>query len=181
MQKYENQAIDQIKSNDILTLKVPFVFGDYHYMVAVISITRKKVNIYQSYGSSVKLFEIKNLDFNLFIQMLYNCQKINNEPANYIHHMKLLKEISYILYRIPNIECIWYRDDFVPEYDYSDHVEFEDDANAEEQREKRREKRLGFSDYSSETIKRNYQLMKERGNNFNMTIWRAPTKEDKEE
>ena len=68
--KYDvsNIQLNQIEANDILLIKCPSIFAPYYFIIAVVNQAANNIAIYQSFGSSRKLFK-KNLPFVTFIEI----------------------------------------------------------------------------------------------------------------
>lgn len=86
--------INDITSNDILSIQCPTLFAGYHFLFAIVNSSGDKVDIYQSYGNK-PLYFIR-LELPIFKQYLNNLKNIKNEPKEQaLDHMK---EIEINLY-----------------------------------------------------------------------------------
>ena len=96
----ENINIENISKNDILLIKCNSCFASYHFLLAVINKNKKKVNIYQSFGSSVKLFKktISYIDFIRYLKTLHKIQE--KKPKNFVDYYTEMLPVEENLYGI---------------------------------------------------------------------------------
>jgi hypothetical protein len=93
-----NIQLNQIQPNDILLIKCPSIFAPYHFIIVVVNENIDRVDIYQSFGSSRRLYKI-NLPFNTFIKLMNRLLKFKNSN-NFIEDYKMMTEIESQLYGI---------------------------------------------------------------------------------
>ena len=90
-EKYDvsNIQLNQIEPNDILLIKCPSIFAPYHFIIAVVNQAANNIAIYQSFGSSRKLFK-KNLPFVTFIELMGRLSTFKN-TINFNHNIFFTK------------------------------------------------------------------------------------------
>ena len=99
--------IHEIRSNDVLFIKPPDPHGEYHYFIACINSDKTQVSVYQSWGSTLRLFK-KNFTFEEFIQYLKNLETVkfnknNNNNEIFKRDFTILFEIERELYGIQQV------------------------------------------------------------------------------
>jgi len=130
MVESENHSdIEDIPPNSVISLKVPAVPGEYHYITIVISVDKKLVDIYQSYGGTRILYLIENLPFKDFKKLLNDCKLLaDNKTTTYYNDMLKLRRIARVFSRIMNLECkALENEQQYFDYDYSEDIYEEDE------------------------------------------------------
>ncbi len=92
---YNDISLNQIEPNDILFIKCPSIFADYHFIVVAVNATKTEVSIYQSFGQSMQLHQIV-LSFNEFINLMKQLDTFGTR--NFDTDFMMMKEIESILY-----------------------------------------------------------------------------------
>jgi hypothetical protein len=116
-----NIQLNQIEPNDILLIKCPSIFAPYHFIIVVVNQIGDKVTIYQSFGSSKRLYK-KNLSFDTFIELMVRLSTFKDD-INFIEDYQMMtQEIEPALYNIN-----------IPEYVgiLTEHYEREQEKNRE--------------------------------------------------
>ena len=94
-----NIQLNQIEPNDILLIKCPSIFAPYHFIIVVVNQIGDKVTIYQSFGSSKRLYK-KNLSFDTFIELMVRLSTFKDD-INFIEDYQMMtQEIEPALYNI---------------------------------------------------------------------------------
>lgn len=156
-------SLNQIQSNDILFIKCPSIFADYHFIVVCINSNKTQASIYQSFGSSMQLHQII-MPFNEFFSLMQQLYTFGTDGHNFNDDFLMMKQIESKLYGLDVDTYItsqqkWY-DDNDSDSDMSD----SDDSirlDAE---------RLGLSSIYYENLERMYELNK--NNNIIITAYR---------
>lgn len=91
--------LNQIEPNDILLIKCPSIFAPYHFIIAVVNQNGTDVAIYQSFGSSKRLYKI-NLPFATFIQLMERLSTFKDDNNFNEDYQMMTQEIEPILYHI---------------------------------------------------------------------------------
>lgn len=115
-------SLTKIEKDFVVTLKIPAVPGNYHFITAIVSPKNKSVDIYQSYGGSRKLYVLSNLPLNYFLKLLQDCKELTTgQPSNYYYNMLKFKRIGRVLSRIMDLECKALENDTITfTHDYAD-------------------------------------------------------------
>jgi hypothetical protein len=141
-----NINIQEIQDNDILFITCPSLLAPYHYITAVVSQDRNNVDIYQSFGSSVKLHKI-TLPFLQFVDYLNTMTAYKNPQTTY----------PVDIMRVLNVEDKLYGIDvkqYLSEQERYEAVDFEDIRTEEEQEE---DEALHFTPYEGFEIREDYE------------------------
>lgn len=94
-----NIQLNQIEPNDILLIKCPSIFAPYHFIAVVVNEVGNEVAIYQSFGSSRRLFKI-NLPFNTFIELMERLSTFKDDNNFIEDYQMMTQEIEPVLYNI---------------------------------------------------------------------------------
>lgn len=156
--KYSNQIVNisDFRPNDILLIKCPSVFAPYHFIVAVISQDNENVNIYQSFGSSVKLNNIK-MSYTDFISYLERIKEITNSNMSFVDYYNQMKPIEEKLYGLDFPSYL----QKIENYYKNDDEEFDDEELDEEDiKDKEEADSLGMSLLLYLNLKADYERIK---------------------
>ncbi len=93
-----NIQLNKIEPNNILLIKCPSIFASYHFIIVVVSEDGNEVAIYQSFGSSKRLYKI-NLPFATFIELMGRLSTFKNK-IDFNKDYQMMTEIESQLYGI---------------------------------------------------------------------------------
>jgi hypothetical protein len=94
-----NIQLNQIEPNDILLIKCPSIFSPYHFIAVVVNEVGNEVAIYQSFGSSRRLYKI-NLPFATFIELMERLSTFKDDKNLAEDYQMMTQEIEPVLYNI---------------------------------------------------------------------------------
>jgi len=93
-----NIQLNKIEPNNILLIKCPSIFAPYHFIIVVVSEDGNEVAIYQSFGSSKRLYKI-NLPFATFIELMGRLSTFKDDN-DFNEDYQMMTEIESQLYGI---------------------------------------------------------------------------------
>jgi len=93
-----NIQLNKIEPNNILLIKCPSIFAPYHFIIVVVSEDGNKVDIYQSFGSSKRLYKL-NLPFATFIELMGRLSTFKDDN-DFNEDYQMMTEIESQLYGI---------------------------------------------------------------------------------
>lgn len=93
-----NIQLNKIEPNNILLINCPSIFASYHFIIVVVSEDGNEVAIYQSFGSSKRLYKI-NLPYDTFIELMGRLSTFKNKN-DFNKDYKMMTEIESQLYGI---------------------------------------------------------------------------------
>jgi hypothetical protein len=94
-----NIKLNEIEPNDILLIKCPSIFAPYHFIAVVVNQNGTDVAIYQSFGSSKRLYKI-NLPFATFITLMERLSTFKDDINFDEDYQMMTQEIEPVLYGI---------------------------------------------------------------------------------
>jgi hypothetical protein len=125
-----NIQLDKIEPNNILLIKCPSIFAPYHFIIVVVSEHGNEVDIYQSFGSSKRLYKL-NLPFATFIQLMGRLSTFKDD-INFNEDYQMMTEIESQLYGINIPEYTSFLTEQFEEQQEKNRKEQEDDEDDED-------------------------------------------------
>lgn len=155
--KYSNQIINitSFQPNDILLIRSPSIFAPYHFIVAVISQDKQNVNIYQSFGSSIKLNNIK-MSYTDFVSYLERIKQIINSNLSFFDYYNQMKPIEEKLYGIDFSSYLQKLENYYKQEDEDE----DEDLDDEDIKDKEEATSLGISLLPYISMKADYERIK---------------------
>lgn len=169
--------IKDIKENDILFITCPEILSEYHYITAVISEDKTEVDIYQSFGASIKLYKL-TLPFNDFIGYLEVIKSYKTPESSFFVEKEKIYSLENNLYGInikTQLEMLEKQNKDDDENDEDNEDEYDYDDRTEQ--EKAEDARLGITLFESENLRRGYQMYIDPAK-LSITAYRIHEKKD---